>query len=88
VAVYLALRKKGAEGNERDIPRRDRGLTTLIVGTRLIYMGIAPKPLTQRNKRIVELKKKMTFEELSRAFDLSEARVKEIYYREIAKIKG
>ena len=51
-------------------------------------MGKAPKPLTQRNKRIVELKEKMTFEELAKFFNISIARAKEIYYREIERIKA
>jgi len=45
--------------------------------------GLAPK--TGRNKKLVELKAKMTFKNLARLFNISETRVKQIYYRELKK---
>lgn len=49
-------------------------------------MGKAPEPLLKRNKKLVALKKLMTFEELAKHFDISPARTKEVYYREIKRV--
>lgn len=49
-------------------------------------MGKAPEPLLKRNKKLVALKKLMTFEELAKHFDISAARAKEIYYREVGRV--
>jgi len=49
-------------------------------------MAKAPQPKTQRNKKLVELKAKMTFKNLARLFNISETRAKEIYYRELKKM--
>jgi len=35
-----------------------------------------------RNKKLFELKAKMTFKNLARLFNISETRAKQIYYRE------
>ena len=40
---------------------------------------------TKRNNKLMELKAKMTFKNLAAMLNLSEARVKEIYYREKKK---
>lgn len=39
----------------------------------------------ERNERIVELKKTMTFANLARMMNISEARAKELYYRELKR---
>lgn len=48
-------------------------------------MGFAPKQLKGRNKKLVKLKEELSFTQLAKLFDISEARAKEIYYREIKK---
>ena len=48
-------------------------------------MAQGTKAKTKRNKKLVELKAKMTFKNLAKMFNISEARAKEIYYREIKK---
>ncbi len=45
-------------------------------------MAIGSQAKVSRNKKLVELKKKMTFKNLAAMLNLSEARTKEIYYRE------
>lgn len=40
-----------------------------------------PKKI-DRNKKLIELKAKMTFKNLARLFNISETRAKQIYYRE------
>lgn len=50
-------------------------------------MGVAPETKTDRNKKIVEMKKDHSFVALAGIFHLSEKRVKELYYREIAKLE-
>lgn len=50
-------------------------------------MAKATPTKTERNKKLVELKAKMTFKNLAKMFNLSEARAKQIYYREIKKPK-
>jgi len=42
---------------------------------------------TERNKNLVKKKAKMTFKNLAKVFNISEARTKEIYYRETKKTK-
>jgi len=49
-------------------------------------MAKGPQPKTDRNKKLVELKAKMTFRNLAGLFNISETRVKQIYYRELKKI--
>jgi len=49
-------------------------------------MAKGPIPKIDRNKKLVELKAKMTFKNLARLFNISETRVKQIYYRELKKI--
>jgi DNA-directed RNA polymerase sigma subunit (sigma70/sigma32) len=51
-------------------------------------MAIGSKIKISRNKNLVEMKKKTTFKNLARIFNLSESRTKEIYYRELKKIRG
>lgn len=48
-------------------------------------MGLQPATKEKRNAEIVKLKKTMTFKELAKKFNLSETRIKEIYYREMRK---
>lgn len=48
-------------------------------------MAKGPIPKNKRNKKLVELKAKMTFRNLARLFNISETRAKQIYYREIKK---
>lgn len=50
-------------------------------------MGLEPKELRKRNAKLVKLKQELSFSELANLFDISEARAKEIYYREIKKSK-
>lgn len=50
-------------------------------------MAIGSQAKVSRNKKLVELKSKMTFKNLAKMLNLSEARTKEIYYREIKKGK-
>jgi hypothetical protein len=50
-------------------------------------MGRITPPKTERNKKLVELKKTMTFQELARFFKISVKRAKEIYYRETKRSK-
>lgn len=50
-------------------------------------MAIGSKLKVSRNKKLVEMKKKTTFKNLAKIFNLSEARTKEIYYREIRREK-
>jgi len=38
-----------------------------------------------RNKKLVELKKAMSFKKLAAVFQISETRAKQIYYREVKK---
>lgn len=40
-----------------------------------------------RNKKIVELKEKLSFRELAKIFGISATRAKQIYDREVAKIR-
>ncbi len=49
-------------------------------------MAKTPKPKSTRNKKVVELKAKMTFKNLARLFNISETRVKQIYYRELKRM--
>jgi len=49
-------------------------------------MAKAPQTKDTRNKRIVELKAKMTFRNLARLFNISETRAKQIYYRELKRL--
>ncbi len=51
-------------------------------------MAKGSQPKTERNKRILELKGKMTFKALAKMLRISEARVKEIYYKEKKKVEG
>jgi hypothetical protein len=51
-------------------------------------MAKAPQTKNARNRKLVELKAKMTFENLARLFNISETRVKQIYYRELQKTGG
>lgn len=51
-------------------------------------MAKATPPKTKRNKRLVELKKSMSFRSLGRVFHISGARAKAIYDKEIRKGKG
>lgn len=51
-------------------------------------MGLEPKELKKRNQKLVKLKKDLSFIELAKLFDISEARTKEIYYREVKKINN
>ncbi len=39
-------------------------------------------PKTKRNKKLYEMKQRMTFKNVSRIFNISETRAKQIYYRE------
>lgn len=48
-------------------------------------MAKGPTPKTDRNKKLVELKAKMTFKNLARLFNISQTRAKQIYYRELKK---
>lgn len=48
-------------------------------------MAKGTQPKIQRNKKLVEMKAKMTFKNLARMFNLSEAYAKKIYYREIRR---
>ena len=48
-------------------------------------MAKGPIPKNKRNKKLVELKAKMTFRNLARLFNISETRVKQVYYRELKK---
>jgi hypothetical protein len=49
-------------------------------------MAKAPQTKEQRNKKLVELKAKMTFKNLARLFNISQTRAKQIYYRELQKM--
>ena len=40
-----------------------------------------------RNKKLIELKAKMTFKNLARLFNISETRAKQIYYRDRASFQ-
>ncbi len=51
-------------------------------------MAKGSKLKISRNEKLVEMKAKMTFKNLAKVFNLSEARTKEIYYREIKKNKA
>jgi len=42
----------------------------------------------ERNQKLVQMKAKMTFAKLARVFNISETRAKQIYYREVEKMKG
>ena len=48
-------------------------------------MAKGTQPKINRNQKLVELKAKMTFKNLAKMFNISEARAKQIYYREIKK---
>ena len=48
-------------------------------------MAKSPQTKEQRNKKLVELKAKMTFKNLARLFNISETRAKQIYYRALQK---
>jgi len=48
-------------------------------------MAKAPQTKNARNRKLVELKTKMTFSNLARVFNISETRAKQIYYRELQK---
>ena len=39
----------------------------------------------KRNQKLFELKAKMTFKNLSKVFNISETRAKQIYYRELRR---
>jgi len=49
-------------------------------------MAKGTKAKITRNKKLVELKAKMTFENLARMFNISTTRAKQIYYREIKRV--
>lgn len=49
-------------------------------------MAKAPEIKTERNKKLVKLKARMTFHNLARLFNISETRAKQIYYRELKKL--
>lgn len=48
-------------------------------------MAKTPQTKNERNRKLVELKAKMTFSNLARLFNISETRAKQIYYRELQK---
>jgi hypothetical protein len=48
-------------------------------------MAKRPPTKINRNKKLVELKAKMTFKNLARLFNISETRAKQIYYRELQR---
>ncbi len=43
---------------------------------------------TKRNKKLVEMKKKMTFKNIAKMFNISETRAKQIYYKETKGASG
>jgi len=45
-------------------------------------MAKGTKTKIERNKKLIELKAKMTFKNLAKMFNISETRAKQIYYRE------
>ena len=49
-------------------------------------MAKGTKAKESRNKKLVEMKAKMTFKNLAKMFNISETRAKQIYYREIKVI--
>lgn len=48
-------------------------------------MAKGTKTKKERNKKLTELKAKMTFKNLAKMFNISETRAKQIYYRQIER---